>query len=71
MTRKIEGIIPVMLTPFTDEGEIDYPGLERLIQWYLDKGADALFAIAQSSEMQFLSLAERTALGRLPRSGRL
>jgi 4-hydroxy-tetrahydrodipicolinate synthase len=29
MTRKIEGIIPVMLTPFTDEGQIDYPGLER------------------------------------------
>ena len=63
MTRKIEGIIPVMLTPFTDEGEIDYPGLERLVEWYLDKGADALFAVAQSSEMQFLTLAERTALG--------
>jgi 4-hydroxy-tetrahydrodipicolinate synthase len=63
MKRKIEGIIPVMLTPFTDEGEIDYPGLERLIEWYLDKGADALFAIAQSSEMQFLTLAERAALG--------
>ena len=27
------------------------------------KGADALFAIAQSSEMQFLTLAERAALG--------
>jgi 4-hydroxy-tetrahydrodipicolinate synthase len=63
MTRKIEGIIPVMLTPFTDQGEIDYHGLERLIEWYLEKGADALFAIAQSSEMQFLTLAERTALG--------
>src|SRR5438067_5355988 len=64
MTRTIEGIIPVMLTPFTDAGEIDYAGLERLIEWYLDKGADALFAVAQSSEMQFLTLAERGALGR-------
>jgi 4-hydroxy-tetrahydrodipicolinate synthase len=27
------------------------------------QGADALFAIAQSSEMQFLTLAERAALG--------
>ena len=62
MTHKIEGIIPVMLTPFTDQGEIDYPGLERLIEWYLEKGADALFAIAQSSEMQLLTLAERAAL---------
>jgi hypothetical protein len=41
MTRKIEGIIPVMLTPFTDQGEIDYPGLERLIDLsaaMIDKG---------------------------------
>ena len=63
MTQKIEGIIPVMLTPFTDQDEIDYPGLERLIEWYLEKGADALFAVCQSSEMQFLTLAERTAIG--------
>jgi len=64
MASRIEGIIPVMLTPFTDDGDIDYPGLARLIEWYLAHGADALFAVAQSSEMQFLSLDERAALGR-------
>jgi 4-hydroxy-tetrahydrodipicolinate synthase len=64
LTHKIEGIIPVMLTPFTGQDEIDYPALERLIEWYLEKGADALFAICQSSEMQFLTLAERAAIGR-------
>jgi 4-hydroxy-tetrahydrodipicolinate synthase len=53
-----------MLTPFHDDGTIDYAGLERLIEWYLAKGSDALFAVAQSSEMQFLSLAERGALAR-------
>ena len=63
MTHKIEGIVAVMLTPFTDQDEIDYPALERLIEWYLEKGADALFAICQSSEMQFLTLAERAAIG--------
>ncbi len=64
MTSKIDGVIPVMLTPFTEDGAIDYPGLERLIEWYLAHGADALFAVCQSSEMQFLSLDEREALGR-------
>ncbi|MFP4890201.1 dihydrodipicolinate synthase family protein [Paraburkholderia sp. EG304] len=63
-TPSIEGIVPVMLTPFDDAGTIDYAGLERLIEWYLAHGSDALFAVAQSSEMQFLSLAERAALGR-------
>lgn len=61
--KKIEGIIPVMITPFLDSGEIDYAGLERLVEWYIANGADALFAVCQSSEMQFLSLAERAALG--------
>lgn len=60
----VEGIVPVMITPFDDANEIDYAGLESLIEWYLAHGADALFAVAQSSEMQFLSLAERRALGR-------
>ena len=59
----IEGIVPVMLTPFDDTGAIDYAGLERLIEWYMQHGADALFAVAQSSEMQFLSLAERAHSG--------
>lgn len=60
----IQGIIPVMLTPFHDDGKIDYAGLENLIEWYLSHGADALFAVCQSSEMMFLSLEERVALGR-------
>jgi 4-hydroxy-tetrahydrodipicolinate synthase len=61
---KIEGIIPVMITPFKDSGEIDYAGLEKLIEWYIANGSDALFAVCQSSEMQFLSLKERAELGR-------
>ena len=63
-SSKIEGIVPVMLTPFTDAGEIDYAGLERLIEWYIANGSDALFAVCQSSEMLFLSLAERQALAK-------
>ncbi|MCL2892377.1 dihydrodipicolinate synthase family protein [Brenneria tiliae] len=62
--KKIEGIVPVMLTPFTARNDIDYPGLAKLIDWYLEQGVDALFAVCQSSEMQFLSLPERVALAR-------
>ncbi|SDG61605.1 dihydrodipicolinate synthase family protein [Propionivibrio dicarboxylicus] len=62
--QRIEGIVPVMITPFNESGEIDYAGLERLIEWYIEKGSDALFAVCQSSEMMFLSVDERRALGR-------
>ena len=64
MTVSFSGIIPVMLTPFTDDNKIDWAGYEALIEWYIDNGAEALFAVCQSSEMQFLSLEERVELAR-------
>jgi 4-hydroxy-tetrahydrodipicolinate synthase len=64
MHTSITGIIPVMLTPFDERDQIDYGSLERLIEWYLAQGSDALFAVCQSSEMQRLSLAERLELAR-------
>ncbi len=64
MLQKIEGIVPVMLTVYTDKGRIDYKSIARLIEWYLAHGADALFAVCQSSEMQFLSVSERGELAR-------
>lgn len=56
---KLQGIIPVMLTPFKENNEIDYDGLRRLTDWYIDNGANTLFAACQSSEIQYLSLEER------------
>lgn len=56
------GVWPVMLTPFTEEGQIDYNALKHLINWYIDKGCDGLFAVCQSSEMYYLTLEERLQL---------
>lgn len=58
------GLWPVMITPFTDEGSIDYASLEKLIAWYEANGATGLFAACQSSEIFFLTLAERENLVR-------
>jgi 4-hydroxy-tetrahydrodipicolinate synthase len=62
--KKIEGIVPVMLTPFTENNQVAYSDLERLVEWYIDHGADALFAVCQSSEMFFLSLQERVEIAK-------
>lgn len=53
---------PVMLTPFTKTGSIDYNALGKLVDWYEQNGADGLFAVCQSSEMYYLSLKERIEL---------
>lgn len=64
MPAPVSGIIPVMLTPFDSEGRIDWGSLEALIEWYIARGAQALFAVCQSSEMQHLSVGERVDLAR-------
>lgn len=62
MEKNYKGLWPVMITPFTREGDIDYASLEKLIAWYEGHGATGLFAACQSSEIFFLSLRERREL---------
>ncbi|TDF99753.1 dihydrodipicolinate synthase family protein [Paenibacillus piri] len=62
MKRMAGGVWPTMVTPFTEQGEIDYAALERAIEWYIGCGVDGLFAVCQSSEMFRLSLEERVQL---------
>ena len=56
------GVYPVMLTPFTDDNQVDYEALGRLTDWYIDSGVAGLFADCQSSEMFFLTLEERVKI---------
>jgi 4-hydroxy-tetrahydrodipicolinate synthase len=60
MINKIhKEFIPVMLTPFKDNGAIDFPGLTELTKFYLKSGASGLFSNCLSSEMFELTEHER------------
>lgn len=59
MSKFNDGVWPVMLTPFTDDNEVDYEALGKLVDWYIENGVAGLFADCQSSEMFYLSLEER------------
>ncbi|AKD58293.1 dihydrodipicolinate synthase family protein [Spirosoma radiotolerans] len=59
MKTSEKGFIPVMLTPFTATGAIDFDALTRLTDFYLQAGAAGLFANCLSSEMFELSESER------------
>lgn len=64
MNRFNDGVWPVMLTPFTENDEVDYEALGKLVDWYIENGAAGLFADCQSSEMFYLSLEERIKIAR-------
>ena len=51
MTDLPKGVWPVMLTPFTQDGAIDWDGVDAITNWYIDSGVAGLFAVCLSSEM--------------------
>jgi len=59
-----DGVWPVMLTPFRDEGAIDWSGLDALVDWYGAQGVSGLFAVCLSSEIYQLTSDEKLALAR-------
>ena len=59
-----DGVWPVMLTPFTDNNQVDYDALGKLVDWYIENGVAGLFADCQSSEMFFLTLEDRVQIAR-------
>lgn len=70
-----KGFVPVMITPFNADQSIDFEGLARLTDMYIQAGAVGLFANCLSSEMYLLTHQERlqlvetivkTANGRVP-----
>ncbi|KAA9131034.1 dihydrodipicolinate synthase family protein [Marinihelvus fidelis] len=59
-----DGVWPVMLTPFTASGQVDFAALDRLVDWYIDAGSTGLFAVCQSSEMFEMDHEERAEVAR-------
>ncbi|MCU0341009.1 MAG: dihydrodipicolinate synthase family protein [Spirosomaceae bacterium] len=59
-----KGFIPVMLTPFHEDGSVDFEQLTKLTEFYLKAGAKGLFANCLSSEMFELTDTERLQIVR-------
>jgi 4-hydroxy-tetrahydrodipicolinate synthase len=60
--RPEKKFVPVMITPFQQNGKIDLDGLTKLIDFYLAAGVKGFFANCLSSEMYQLNEEERLKL---------
>ncbi|MEV7469432.1 dihydrodipicolinate synthase family protein [Streptomyces kronopolitis] len=59
----LHGVIPPVCTPLGPDGEVDTASLTRLVHHLLDGGVHALFALGSTSEVAYLTDAQRgTAL---------
>ena len=70
-----QGSLPALVTPLTGDGKIDWPALERLVEWQIAEGSNGLVPVGTTGESPTLSHDEhravveavvRLAAGRVP-----
>lgn len=59
MKNKLTGIIPALLTPFDENGNINTDALERLIDWNIEKGVNGFYVGGSTAEAFLLTESER------------
>ena len=60
--KNLKGIIPALLTPFTDDNRVNHPVLRELVRLNLEKGVCAFYVGGSTAETFLLSAAERKAV---------
>lgn len=62
LTPDAKGVYVIAVTPFTDTGAIDFDSLDRVVDFYFEKGADGLTILGMMGEAQKLTQAESRAV---------
>jgi 4-hydroxy-tetrahydrodipicolinate synthase len=60
--KTIQGSIPAIITPMQDDGSLDLPGLQRLLDWHISEGTDGVVIVGTSGESPTVNYAEHCAL---------
>lgn len=53
--KPYRGVIPPLVTPLTEDGDLDLPSLERLVEHQLAGGVDGVFVLGSTGEVAFLT----------------
>lgn len=53
-----KGSIVALITPMTENGEIDYPSLQKLVEFHIESGTDGLVAVGTTGESATLPMHE-------------
>ncbi|MEQ8954771.1 MAG: 4-hydroxy-tetrahydrodipicolinate synthase [Gammaproteobacteria bacterium] len=75
MTFNIKGSIVALVTPMHDDGGLDLPTFDKLVQWHIDSGTNGIVVVGTTGESATLSPEEhcdlvahcvKVAAGRIP-----
>ncbi|WP_108660268.1 4-hydroxy-tetrahydrodipicolinate synthase family protein [Acuticoccus kandeliae] len=62
MGQKLEGSFVALITPFNNDGSVDYEGFRTLLQFQEENGTAAVLIMGSSGEVSMLSPDERRAI---------
>ena len=60
--KTIQGSIPAIITPMQDGGALDLPAFERLLDWHIAEGTDAVVAVGTTGESPTVDFEEHCAI---------
>jgi len=63
--KPIVGSIVALVTPMLDNGDVDYPGLRRLIDWHIAEGTDCIGVVGTTGESPTVSVEEHCEIIRV------
>lgn len=58
----IKGSIVALITPMSPEGDVDYASLQKLVQFHIDNGTDAIVSVGTTGESATLPVDEHVAV---------
>ncbi len=62
MAAQMRGVYSIPVTPFNEDGSVDYASTSRCVEWCVERGAHGIVFPVNASEGPFLTDAERTAV---------
>lgn len=58
----INGSIVALITPMNSDGSVDFASLERLVEFHIDQGTDAIVAVGTTGESATLPMNEHVTV---------
>jgi 4-hydroxy-tetrahydrodipicolinate synthase len=62
MSDQMRGVYSIPVTPFNEDGSVDFPSTTRCVEWCVERGAHGIVFPVNASEGPFLTDSERTAV---------
>ncbi len=62
MKDKLKGLGVALVTPFTEDGRVDYEGLARMVNYVIEGGVDYIVALGTTAETPTLYIQERAVV---------